>query len=309
VPPIKYYRDYSTRSTLSFDHESAVARSYAYLGLALEEVFENDVRSLFRDFPAKIVTVAPKSFQRMQNKLLNPAEHGNPSMARPRCARNVDVLRGCIVVQSVPELQAAFSKLQSTYKIMRVKNTHDPSTDGYRGYRSLLVNFMYEPGVTWAQLFGGDITFDVSDFQNMFLKKVTPIKENENHLGNLWVDYVEANQTSPSIASLMAVQGLQNISKEHPNEPVRMVCELQLVLEPYFEGRAVSHLLFKVARCDTGAMEMVRDFYQEYFLKEGRLDEHLLAVRDIAVAVKEGRPPPKRVTQSKPAIAHCLTFN
>lgn len=302
VPPIKFYRDLSSRSTLCFDHEATVAKSYAYLGQGLEVVFETDVRKMYHDLPAaKVVTVAPKSFQRMQNKLLNPAEHGNPSMARPRCARNVDILRGCIIVQTVPELEAVFDKLKATYKVMRVKNTHDPSTDGYNGYRSLLVNFLYEPGLTWAELFGDNITFDVSDFNKFFEKKTTPIPANETHLGNLWVDFVEGNQLSPSIANLMAVQGLQTISKDHPKDPVRMIAELQLVLAPYFEGRAVSHLLFKVARCDTGAMEMVRDFYQEYFLKEGRQDEHLLAVRDIAVAVKEGRPPPKRVVCLKHA--------
>merc|ERR1711920_174083 len=99
--------------------------------------------------------------------------------------------------------------------------------------------------------------------------------------GQLWFDYVDQGA---GITELMALQGLQGVSQEHPDEPVRMVVELQFVLEPYFEGRAVSHLLFKIARCDTGAMEMVRDFFQEYFLKDSQHDPRLLAVKEIAAA-------------------------
>ena len=73
-----------------------------------------------------------------------------------------------------------------------------------------------------------------------------------------------------------------------------MIAELQFALEPYFEARAVSHMLFKIMRCDTGAMAMVRDFFQEYVQKEARMDERLIAVRDIAVAAKEGRESSKR---------------
>ena len=41
-------------------------------------------------------------------------------------------------------------------------------------------------------------------------------------------------------------------------------------------------------------MEMVRDFFQEYFMKAKRRDERLRIVRDIALAASEGRVPPAR---------------
>ncbi len=41
-------------------------------------------------------------------------------------------------------------------------------------------------------------------------------------------------------------------------------------------------------------MEMVRDFFQEYFMKAKRRDERLRIVRDIALAASEGRDPPAR---------------
>jgi hypothetical protein len=229
----------------------------------------------------------------MQNKLLNPAEHGDPSIPRPRCAKNLDVLRGCVVAKNVEGLEAAYEKLQAAFKVLRVKNTHDPETVGWNGgYRSLLVNFIYEPGVTWGQLFGDRLAFDFRDFGRIESKEVTPIVDGKNHFADLWLDYVM--QDVPNLTRLYGLEGLQIIASEHSNEPVRMIAELQLVLEPYFDGRGVSHLLFKVGRCDTGSMEMVRDFFQEYFHKEAERNESLQKIRDIAMAVKEGRTPPER---------------
>jgi hypothetical protein len=259
-------------------------------------VFSADVQRMYEGSAATVVTVAPKSFARMANKLLNPIEHGDPEIPRPRCAKNVDVLRGCIIVKNVQELKMAYDKLQASFKVVRVKNTHNPSSEGYTGgYRSLLVNFVYDSGLTWSQIFGDKITFDFSDFVNPSPRPVRD-EENQTHAGNLWLDYVARD---PSSLRSMGLQGLQVIASEQPNAPVQMIAELQIVLEPYYEGRAVSHMLFKIGRCDTGPMEMVRDFFAEYYNKTDRTSEHnqhLQAVKDIAMAMREGREPPKRVT-------------
>jgi len=302
VPQMKFYRMLALKAPFSADHEAAVAHTYALLGQALGSVYQAEIKRVFEG-SARVVTVEPKSFQRMQNKLLNPAEHGDPSLKRPRCAKNVDVLRGCLICKDVQELEEAYDRLQANFKVVRVKNTHDPSNEGFRGgYRSLLVNFIFESNVTWGQLFGDQITFDFSDMTKASMKKPTKFETNQNHLGNLWVDYVERENTIPK---LIGLQALQVTASAQPNEPVRMIAELQLVLEPYFAGRTVSHMLFKIARCDTGAMEMVRDFFQEYYNVESRNNPHLQAVRDIGTAVYQGREPPARVIEqgSDPASA------
>jgi hypothetical protein len=125
------------------------------------------------------------------------------------------------------------------------------------------------------------------------------------------MDYVFGKDYAvDSMKTLFALQGLQIISSEHPEEPVRMIVELQLVLQPYFEGRAVSHLLYKILRCNTGSLEMVRDFFQEYFQQGERDDSALGPVRDIAVAARAGRPVPgrDRVSRRPPSKEHILKF-
>jgi hypothetical protein len=295
IPRIKFLADYATKRPMSFDHEACVAKGFAYLGQGLASVFESDVKRIFSDH--KVVTVAPKSFQRMHNKLLNPAEHGSPDIARPRCAKNVDVLRGCIIVKTVSELESAYKKLQAAFQVVRVKNTYGTSTDEHAGYRSLLVNFIYDPGLRWGQLFGEKVAFDLADTAKFFMHEAVPLEGNQSHVSDLWIDYVRKDPLF--IIPHFALQGLQGVASEHPQEPVRMIAELQLVLEPYFEGRAVSHLLFKIGRCDTGAMEMVRDFFQEYIQKT-ESEEALQKVREIAMAVREGRKLPERSEVSAP---------
>jgi len=294
LPPFKFYRIFAMRAPFSCDHEVAVAHSYALLGIGLSSIFQSDVKRLYKETKCQVVTVAPKSFQRMHNKLLNPLEHGDPNIPRPRCAKNVDVLRGCIIVETVEEMEEAYKIIAKTYKVVRVKNTHDPTSEGFQGgYRSLLVNFLYEPGVTWSQVFGDQVTFDFSDMNRFAAKQGSPIPGQQSHLGKLWTDYVEQNAF---MLQLIGLQSLQIGAHENPNLKMCMIAELQIVLRSYFEGRAVSHMLFKIARCDTGAMEMVRDFYQEYYQKEATTDNHLAAIQDIALAVNEGRTRSKHVT-------------
>jgi ankyrin repeat protein len=277
VPALKAYRDYAQRTPMSFDHEAMVAHAYALLGEGLCACFESDIRKVFQGASTKVVTAPPKSFQRMQNKLLNPSEHGDPAAQRPRCAKNVDVLRGCVVVKSVTELEAAYEKLAATFKVVRVKNTY--GTSGTVGYRCLLVNFIYQPRLVWSQVFGDKVTFDFADWSGLFTKIPSRLEHDQTELGTMWLNYV---QRSCSMTREFALQALQVVASESPDEPVRMVAELQLVLEPYYEGRKVSHFQYKVARCDTGPMEMVRDFSQECFLKEVRCDEILRALQQDA---------------------------
>merc|ERR1719326_2017948 len=118
--------------------------------------------------------------------------------------------------------------LKAAVKVVRVKNTHDPSKEGFRGgYRSLLVNFLYEPGVKWVQLFGEKVTFEFSDLARFAARKACRIEGRDTHLGNLWSDFVEGDTTN---LKLLGLQGLQSISSENPDEPVQMIAELQLVL-------------------------------------------------------------------------------
>jgi len=73
-----------------------------------------------------------------------------------------------------------------------------------------------------------------------------------------------------------------------PERKIVLATEVQLVYEPYYHGRAKSHLLFKVGRCDTGPAEMLRDFHQEFYdtQGEGARQQELMA---IAVSARESK--------------------
>lgn len=305
IPPLTFYHDFAKGMSVSIDVDIGTTYAYALLGQGLQSVFEFEVRQMFHGSTSLVSMAAPKSFQRMQNKLLNPTEHGDPNIARPRCAQNLDVLRGCVIAKDVLQLEEAYNKVLKAFDVVRVKNTHDPSVA--LGYRSLLINFVFQPGLTWAQLFGGRVAFDARDSHSDGEMQFCAIEGNETYASSVWKAYVARG--TPKRERLYALQGLQVISSQQPEAPVKMIAELQLVLEPYFAGRAASHLLFMIARCDTGAMEMVRDFVQEYYKREGPCDEsegpcdeRLQAVRDIAMAVRLRFVTKKRTGDSEPYI-------
>ena len=43
-----------------------------------------------------------------------------------------------------------------------------------------------------------------------------------------------------------------------PNAPLNLAAEVQLIYDPYLQGRKQSHLLYKVVRCESAA-ELARD--------------------------------------------------
>jgi hypothetical protein len=221
-------------------------------------------------------------------------------MKRPRCARNVDVLRATVVVKTADEMEKLYEKLKNAYKVVRVENTHGASTDALRGgCRSLLVNFIFEPGLYWEQLVGSKVTFDMRDDDLFRHSQITPIEENDTEQSRAWLEYVGADTSGNVLQKFFALQGLQVIASEHSTEPVRMIAELQFVLEPYFQRCEVSNMLFKIARCDSGAMEMVRDFFEEYFHLDEARDASLQLVKNITNSVNGARPQAKRVPVAK----------
>jgi len=252
LPEMKYFKDENKKWEIAGNPEVFVARSLALLALAFNEVFLADIRKvmtahLARDAFVHMVEPAPKNFRRMYNKLMNFAEHGDPSLEKPRPAKNVDVSRCCIGVTDPNDVEIIFRELKKRYKILRVKNSHSPSQQSYC-YRSVLVNFAYDPGVTWRELMGDTGGYDAPS--DSFHAR-DPKSE-------VWLNYCQA--LTPSWDWSWGLEGLFRAARIEPHRTVCWSAELQIIIDPYMRGRLLSHLLYKIARCETGPAEMARDF-------------------------------------------------
>ena len=170
---------------------------------------------------------------RIRNKMLS--DHKDEAAPRPAC--NIDVVRMCGTFKTPEALQAAATKLVETYSLGRFKNGFRLSSAAaaeFYHYRSLMLNLIVEAGCTygeWCQR---------QDVVEMFAMLMEAKPENPQ---------LETNWAGWRINVKAAIDHLQ--SDLLKNVQVKMVCEVQLLLEPYLAARGQMHLLYKVARSDT----------------------------------------------------------
>jgi len=255
VPELKYYRDESMKQCIVGNEELYVSRSLALLALAINPIFMTDMRSILAPFKTtgvKISEAPPKAFSRMYNKLMNRDEHGDPSIPKPRPMKNVDLNRLGVSVTAAEDVERVFHAFKSKYKILRVKNSHRPDQEGHGAYRSLLVNFAYDTGLTWRQLMGTSSPYE-------------PVRDSfvpGDATSRTWFEYCSA--LSPAWEWSWGMEGLWRAARKNPDRRVVLSAEVQIILEPYMRGRLLSHLLYKISRCQTGPAEMARDFAGSY---------------------------------------------
>mmetsp|Transcript_12489 Transcript_12489/g.29419 ORF Transcript_12489/g.29419 Transcript_12489/m.29419 type:complete len:805 (+) Transcript_12489:133-2547(+) len=277
LPVFKYFINEQQKQPMGGNHEVFATRTLALVALSLQKVFEQDMTQLFTPFAQEVKMAPSKTFQRMMNKLLNPKEHGDPTIKQPRSMRNIDVLRlGCIFNDANKVLEA-YAALKAKFKIVRVKNSNDPDKPGFGGYRSILVNFAYDSGITFKDLYG-----DTGSGTGGDVKDVT----DEN--GKLWHTYQKT--LGSSLDCKWCLPPLWYAARQEPNRNIIIVSEVQMIYEPYMKGRELSHLLYKIARCETGPAEMVRDFAAESFKKSSAADkEALAAIEALGLKVRAER--------------------
>lgn len=269
LPKFKYLANEKTGQTTGGNTEIFCAMSIALVGLAVDGIFQADIQQIFGQIAKKVHGAPSKTFGRMFNKLNNKADHGDDSIPKPRPARNVDVIRAGIEVSKWQQVEEALSILQSKYRILRVKNSHDPHVPGFGGYRSVLVNFAYDTGLRFSEVFGNTCGFDQT--QAKFVV--------EESLGQRWLDYVSS--LHQPIDWKWGLVGLCQASRRQ-DATIVMSAEVQIIYEPYMAGRSLSHLLFKISRCETGPDEMVRDFAHGYAQESTEKARLLATVRVIA---------------------------
>jgi len=247
----------------------------ALAALAVNELFAADLKALLNPSAMSVVIheAPPKTYGRMFNKLVNKHEHGDPSIPKPRPMKNIDVIRMGISVDTADEVVSVFNAIKSKYRILRVKNTHDPSLLGFGGYRSVLVNFAYGSGLTVGEVFGKSEGYKKDDREDF-----KPIDGHQpgDATSHMWYDY--CMQMKPSSDWLWGLEGLWRADRHEPDRQLLISGEVQIILKNYMQGRTLSHLLYKISRCETGPSEMARDFATSFVEETAELRQFREAV-------------------------------
>merc|ERR1712032_628959 len=105
--------------------------------------------------------------------------------------------------------------------------------------------------------------------------------------GQKWFDYV--NDMAPITEWRYALKALSYVARKDPEAKIVLAAEVQIIFKPYMDGRALSHLLFKISRCETGVYEMSRDFSGGLTFKTSDMKEREKAVARIAMEVADAK--------------------
>mmetsp|Transcript_35540 Transcript_35540/g.80183 ORF Transcript_35540/g.80183 Transcript_35540/m.80183 type:complete len:793 (-) Transcript_35540:159-2537(-) len=267
LPELAYFIDEEKNMKMGGNGELYCARSLSLGAIAVNNIFMSDMKETFNKLQVEVVEAPPKNYTRMFNKLMNPLEHGDPSIAKPRPMRNIDVLRIGLVISSPDDLEKAYLSLKARHRILRVKNNHDPGAgEGFGGYRNLLINFAYDTGVRIKDLFGEGYygVGDNGERRHLSL----------NATGEKWMRY--CRELKPWLDWSWGVQAWWRAGRREPERRLIIAGEVQMILADYMQGRHLSHLLYKISRCDSGtvgACEMARDFAASFTEKSSELED------------------------------------
>mmetsp|Transcript_66662 Transcript_66662/g.124454 ORF Transcript_66662/g.124454 Transcript_66662/m.124454 type:complete len:800 (-) Transcript_66662:255-2654(-) len=277
MPPMGYYRNEKSGQVMAGNHELFAARSIALAAMGVTDLYVSDLRTLLAGIPVEMHPAPSKTYGRMYNKLMNKAEHGDPSIPKPRPMRNVDVIRCGLCAENADDLDRIFKAIKSKYRILRIKNTHDPTNEGYGGFRCILVNLAYDSGVKLKDLFGESPGFD-NELQSTGTDLDAHVTSDST--SRKWRDYCVLQK--PATDWLWGMQGLWYAARKEPERTFVISAEVQIIYAPYMRGRSLSHLLYKISRCETGPSEMARDFASSFVEETAELIERRKAVKSIA---------------------------
>mmetsp|Transcript_27652 Transcript_27652/g.82507 ORF Transcript_27652/g.82507 Transcript_27652/m.82507 type:complete len:851 (+) Transcript_27652:71-2623(+) len=242
------------------------------LSLALDKAFFEKVEGALCSTDCKLRHPPIKSRTRMRNKLGDPDDHLHKR--RPRPAHNIDTMRCAATFADARNLTRGFSALVEAFGTpVRVKNGFRPEFEPHRsyGYRSVMLNLRFDTRVTFEEVFGGG----------------------QDHEVTAEWDFIAEGQASRE-SSLAKQRILREWFRHEAVRPARiaMAAEVQLILAPYLQARKESHLLYKVARCQT-ANALVSDAAGRALAGEVREGSALVAatrrMQDKVAQLVEGR--------------------
>mmetsp|Transcript_49443 Transcript_49443/g.115614 ORF Transcript_49443/g.115614 Transcript_49443/m.115614 type:complete len:811 (+) Transcript_49443:74-2506(+) len=235
--------------------EVYATRALAVLAFALDDIFQEDIRSTLKPLDIQeIVPAPPKTFQRMMNKMFSPAEHGSHTFTRPRCMRDLDVLRLSVSVRDAASMEQIIENVRARYDIVRVTNNHEPK-GAFSGVRHTSVYFAYDSKVLFRDLFGCNPAASSEDGGSPDAGAGGELGACQR--GRIWRDYMSLFGDTPDTERCM--EPLWRIASLRREATVVLVGELQILMEPYAERWELLNHLYKISRCQTPA-ELVRRY-------------------------------------------------
>ena len=217
----------------TFQGESRYIHFRRLIALVLNRPYQDMVQKASSQGKHKACNI--KSDARMRNKCLAPDDHRY--LAKPRPAHNIDILRCCVTFPDVSSMRGGIKALvalarKGTGGVGRVKNgfalSEEDAAKSFH-YRCWMMNMVVDFGQTLGEMLATPESAELMD------KYVNAPPENMGHSWGSW--------RRDALAALEALR-----SEEVSKRRAVMVCEVQVLLDPYLEARKEMHLLYKIVR-------------------------------------------------------------
>jgi len=211
-------------------HENVVLHALILLARALDPGFQDILATLAKRHRGRHRAAPTKGHARMMNKAVSRDDHRFKKP--PVVMHNLDMVRCAVTFDEVQDLKAMLMDLEDKFgPPARDKNMFafdDAEAAAQLHYRTFMRNFIFAPqGLTYGQL----------------------ARQN----AAAWERYLESPPEDPNepwarfrADAARAVAFLR--SGEIASRPVRLVCEVQCLLQKYLDGRLKMHGLYKVIR-------------------------------------------------------------
>mmetsp|Transcript_4866 Transcript_4866/g.11388 ORF Transcript_4866/g.11388 Transcript_4866/m.11388 type:complete len:600 (+) Transcript_4866:19-1818(+) len=217
---------------------------------AVDHLFQAKAKEICESVGGSVRAPPPKGFMRMWAKL----DTDHVKAASPKAAENIDTNRVAWIFEEPSQLRDAFIKAQEVFGApVRVKNGYDPGFNALKdtkGYRNILANYRFKPGLTWGALAGRDASHKEASAKTLaawdkFRKLLL-----ETFLNMGFID--EASMDEELVEYLKCCDNARALfcSKAMRNEPVAIIVEVQYMLQSYFDMRKYTHTWYKIVRAE-----------------------------------------------------------
>ena len=219
---------------------------------ALDPIFQETVRTRCEDACGRgqVYTKAGplKKVARMENKML--VDHRNE--VKPRCALQIDIMRCMVGAKGPAELKKSLQALKDEFGggFVMVKNGFawsDEKARNRKHLRFINTTILYEPkGMTFGKLM-----------------KIVRDKKTASHAS--WKAFKDTVSGEPSERWEMLTQFAEKYlsSSKMSKKPVKVLAEVQLLIQDYIPIREATTELYKVARCES-CNEVKNQFVEAY---------------------------------------------
>jgi len=217
---------------------------------AVDHLFQDRAKEICESVGGSVRAPPPKGFMRMWAKL--DTDHAKAKS--PKAAENIDTNRVAWIFQEPKQLRDAFAKAQEVFgPPVRIKNGYDPSFDALsdtKGYRNILANYRFIPGLTWGDLAGRSPEHaEASKKTNTAWDKFRQLLL-DTYLNMGFIDEASMDDELQQYLKCSDAARRHYCSKKMRNEPVAIVVEIQYMLQCYFDMRKYTHTWYKIVRAE-----------------------------------------------------------